>query len=95
MITTNGLLADTRGRELVDTGKVFKLSISLHSFEANRYGIALEDYLKSCFSLAERASERGTLSFWIKLKLKIRILSSLQETCTLTAIQTEEKSPFP
>lgn len=62
MITTNGLLADTRGRELVDTGKVFKLSISLHSFEANRYGIALEDYLKSCFSLAERASERGTLT---------------------------------
>ncbi len=62
MITTNGLLSDSVGKELISSGDVFKISFSLHSFEANKYSISKEQYLKNCFSLAEAAAERGTIA---------------------------------
>lgn len=62
MITTNGLLSREVGIPLVKTGAINKISISLHSHEANSLGISLDEYLSSCFELAEAAAENKTVS---------------------------------
>ncbi len=62
MITTNGLLSGSRGKELIEKGNIFKISISLHSFEANNYGMTINEYLENCFSLASLASGKGTIA---------------------------------
>ena len=59
-ITTNGTLLGRRGDDLIASG-VYKVSISLHSFEEG----STEDfnsYLDSCFDFARRASESGVLT---------------------------------
>ncbi len=61
MLTSNGLLAREVGIPLVEEGNVFKISLSLHSYEANAFGISLEEYLDGCFALAEKAAEKGTV----------------------------------
>ncbi len=61
MITTNGILSREFGIPLVNTGAISKISISLHSHEANTLGITLDDYLSSCFDLAEAAAENNTV----------------------------------
>lgn len=61
MITTNGILSREVGIPLVNTGAVSKVSISLHSFEANSFGISLDEYLASCFDLAEAAANNKTV----------------------------------
>lgn len=61
MISSNGILSSTVGRELVSTGAVKKISLSLHSYEANAFGLSLESYLDGCFSLAEEASKNGVI----------------------------------
>ena len=58
-ITTNGTLLATRGEELVKAG-VYKVSISVHSFESGTN----EDYLRyigSCLDFADLASRNGVL----------------------------------
>lgn len=62
MLTTNGILASTKGREVVGEGNIHKISISLHSFEANKYNLSLDEYLTSCFELASFAPENGTIA---------------------------------
>ena len=42
MITTNGLLHEV-GRELVSDGNVYRIGISVHSFEGNRYSLTEEE----------------------------------------------------
>ncbi len=59
MITSNGILSEKVGIPLVKTGALTKISLSLHSYEANAFGISLSDYLDRCFALAEAASENG------------------------------------
>ncbi len=59
-ITTNGTLLSRRGEELISSG-VYKVSISLHSFEEG----SAEDfdaYLDSCFDFADKASGCGVLT---------------------------------
>lgn len=59
MITTNGTLLDRQGEILYSSSAVEKISVSLHSFEGNRGGEGLEDYLDRCISFARRAAQRG------------------------------------
>ena len=61
MITTNGLLSEAVGIPLIKTGVVSKISISIHSFEGNKFSFSLEDYVKSCISLADACAENNTV----------------------------------
>ncbi|MBO4229318.1 MAG: SPASM domain-containing protein [Clostridia bacterium] len=62
MITTNGTLLQERGPELLSKDSIpFKVSISLHSFEANRGCDCLNSYLEDCFAFAREAAARGCL----------------------------------
>ena len=61
MITTNGILSREVGIPLVNTGAISKVSISLHSHEANDLGISLNDYLNDCLDLAKASAENGTV----------------------------------
>ena len=58
-LTTNGtLLRDCR--EVLLTSPVYKLSVSLHSFEANEQD-GLSDYLTGCTEVGRALAEKGTL----------------------------------
>lgn len=57
MVTTNGTLLARRGDEILDAG-VHKVSVSLHSFEAND-GVDFDAYFDQCLTFASRAGERG------------------------------------
>ncbi|MBQ4065723.1 MAG: SPASM domain-containing protein [Clostridia bacterium] len=61
MLTSNGLVSREAGIPLAKDGNLHKISLSLHSYEANAFGIPLEEYLDGCFSLADRASDLGTV----------------------------------
>lgn len=60
-LTTNGTLLKKNKPILLNTPGLRKVSISLHSFEANREGIALEEYLGEAVSFAKEASARGII----------------------------------
>lgn len=59
VVTTNGTLLERRGRELIDAG-VYKVSISLHSFEGGGEA-ALGRYMQGVIDFAEAASARGII----------------------------------
>ncbi len=59
-ITTNGTLLKEKGEELINAG-VYKVSISLHSFENGNEADYI-DYLNSCISFADKASKSGVLT---------------------------------
>lgn len=61
MITSNGLLSREVGIPLIETGAIHKISLSLHSYEANGFGVSLDGYLGGCLALAECAAERETI----------------------------------
>lgn len=61
ILTTNGTLLDKVKDILLDSKALFKVSISLHSFEANN-SLTSEDYFKKCFDFADEASEKGIIS---------------------------------
>ena len=62
IITTNGTTLAEKGDILINGG-VYKVSISLHSFEANRQnGINIDEYLDGCLSFAKKASEKGVIT---------------------------------
>ena len=60
VITTNGSLIGSRGFKLLET-PLYKISISLHSPEANGT-FATEEYLTSCAEFAREAGQRGIIS---------------------------------
>ncbi len=60
-ITTNGTLLRARGRELVEAG-VYKVNISVHSFEDGEDRGAHEAYLEELLDFAAYASARGVLT---------------------------------
>ncbi len=65
MITTNGTTLDAVGEEIIAAG-VYKVNISLHSFEKNDEKAHIE-YLNSCVNFAKRAAGEGvlvTLRLW-------------------------------
>lgn len=58
-ITTNGTLLDKRGEDMILSG-VYKVNISLHSFEG-RSEAEQADYINKCIDFADSASSRGVL----------------------------------
>lgn len=63
-LTTNGVLLPRCGEAILRTG-LYKISVSLHSREANHgahWDAAAEAYFDGCFSFARRAASAGTIS---------------------------------
>ena len=85
IITTNGTLLKTKGRILLDSPALWKVSISVHSFEANDPCVSMREYLDGCLSFCKAASERGkicVLRLWNlggEDFLNSEILSSIRE----------------
>ncbi len=61
VITTNGTLLSVRGGALIDA-RPYKVSISLHSFEANDIAVPFETYISSCLNFAGAAAESGIIT---------------------------------
>ena len=61
IITTNGTLLDELAPLVENNPSLFKVSISLHSYEANELG-NFDDYLNSCFGFCESAANAGIIS---------------------------------
>ena len=76
-ITTNGTLFPRLGEALILSG-VYKVNISLHSFE--RYGSqeAQNNYISSCIAFADEASRRGVLCV-LRLWNKVNQENSIEE----------------
>ncbi len=62
ILTTNGTLLKKRTDVLLSAPSLFKVSVSLHSYEANTLSITPEQYLDECFDFCERASAKGIVS---------------------------------
>lgn len=62
IITTNGTLLKDRADVLLSADALYKVSVSLHSFEAGEQSRDLEKYLCECFDFCERASKRGIIA---------------------------------
>ena len=60
-ITTNGTLLSKRGRELIEAG-VYKVNISVHSFEDGEDSAAHGAYLDQILDFADEASRNGVLT---------------------------------
>lgn len=60
-LVTNGTLLARRLGELETAPALHKISVSLHSFEANDAPMPLEDYLSAVWDGCVRLSERGVL----------------------------------
>ena len=61
IITTNGTLLKEREEVLLGAKALYKVSISLHSFEATEQKRDFQKYLDECFDFCERASKRGII----------------------------------
>ena len=62
ILTTNGTLLSEKADILLSSPSLFKVSISLHSFEANNMSQSLESYLENCFDFCKKASDAGIIS---------------------------------
>ena len=62
IITTNGTLLKEKSQMLLSSSALHKISISVHSFEANDTSLDLDGYLDDCFDFCNAASERGVIS---------------------------------
>ena len=62
ILTTNGTLLPKKTDLLLSAPSLFKVSVSLHSYEANTLSITPEQYLDGCFDFCERASAQGIVS---------------------------------
>lgn len=60
-VTTNGTLLSKRGRELIEAG-VYKVNISVHSFEDGEDSTAHGAYLDDILDFADEASKNGVLT---------------------------------
>ncbi len=60
-ITTNGFLIKKCADTLINAKKLYKLSVSLHSFEANRSSVTLTEYLESVWSIVVPLAQKGTI----------------------------------
>ena len=60
VITTNGTLLPAQETVLLSSPALYKINVSLHSFEANAPG-DFRAYLSGCFSFAKKAGEAGKL----------------------------------
>ncbi len=62
ILTTNGTLLKDKENILLSAPALHKVSISLHSFEANESGFPIDEYLESAFDFCEKAAEKGIIS---------------------------------
>lgn len=63
MLTTNGTLLSKRAGELLANGTApYKVSISLHAFEANDYAMPFSDYIHACLQFAKQAADSNTIT---------------------------------
>lgn len=62
IITTNGTLLRKIESVLLNAKSLFKVSISLHSFESEGGMYTMDEYLNSCFDFCRRASDAGIVS---------------------------------
>lgn len=60
-VSTNGTLIEERGGELLNSGALYKINFSLHSFEANPFLCDLESYIKPILAFCLKAADRGVL----------------------------------
>ena len=62
IITTNGSTLREKGNLLINADAVYKISISVHSFEANNeLSVDMDDYLQYCFEFSKKAAEKGKI----------------------------------
>jgi len=61
VITTNGTLLSRRSAEIIGA-KPYKISISLHSFEANPPGMSFDEYIGGCLDFVGCAADNGIIS---------------------------------
>lgn len=61
IITTNGVLLGKTSEILLNSPALFKVSISLHSFEAN-IGIDKNNYFDTCFDFSDKASKKDIIT---------------------------------
>ena len=63
IITTNGtLLGSANADAVLSSPAIYKVSASLHSYEANREGVSLADYLGTVASFMKKSAARGIIS---------------------------------
>lgn len=62
IITTNGTLLQKNSELLLDAAALHKLSVSVHSFEANSKKEDIDIYLDSVFDFCAKLSERGKIA---------------------------------
>ena len=85
ILTTNGTLLSARGEELLAAPALYKINLSLQSFEANEGG-NIENYVNQCARFAARATAAGKiceLRLWNRggrESLNGEILSLLEKT---------------
>ena len=85
ILTTNGTLLNEKGQSLPDAPALYKINLSLQSFEANEGG-RLEDYVNQCARFAAKAAAKGKiceLRLWNRggrESLNGEILRLLEET---------------
>ena len=86
-VATNGFLIKKRENELLDTPP-YKITFSLHSYEANKTDISLSEYLYNIINFCKKAEKKGTicvLRLWNnegENLLNEEILNTLQEEFT-------------
>ena len=61
IITTNGVLLDKASEILLSSPAIFKVNISLHSFEANA-GIDQNKYFNTCFDFADNSAKNDIVT---------------------------------
>lgn len=87
MLTSNGILARDKGVSLVKEGNISKISLSLHSYEANSFGVSFNSYLDGCIELSRACAEQGTVCafrLWNrghKDSLNDKVVECLREAC--------------
>ncbi len=68
IITTNGTLLNKCKDIILSKKCIFKVNVSLHSFEANQ-NVNFDEYIENCFDFCEKASGKGivcVLRLWNK-----------------------------
>ena len=66
-LTTNGTLLNTVGDTLIKAKALRQVNISLHSFEANKKTVELEEYLKDISNFIIKARENSNIICAIRL----------------------------
>ena len=62
IITTNGTTLAEKKDILLNSDALYKVSISVHSFEANDRRVSMDKYLDECFEFCKEAADKGIIS---------------------------------